>query len=868
MCRATPLSVPLFLSDESECPQTILDMNLKPRPPLAFICAAMLANGAPTHGATSSEDQNPEFIQEVDLVHFSHTDVGFTDHPDVCRELYRRYLDIAVDAALDTAKGPAERRFYWTAEATMPVNDWWQQATPARRKAFLKAVRSGQIEVTALAFNNTPFMDAAQWQTMVHWLPEDVWNKVRPKVAIQDDVNGLPRAGALALLDRGVHYLFTGINEDSGGVPFPRPSGFWWRMPDGRRLFVWLNIGYGSGFDFFEPGEWRRGPVPRASDATYRPPRAGDILRTDAAYLRQAHKICVERLRQIEQNGYKFPSLTISITSQWRFDNDPPFPPLADFVAAWNALGLKPRLRLTTVSEAMQKLEKMIGPKAPEYSGEWTDWWANGTASAPREVAASRFAKRYLAASSAGLWGLMSPNGQKTTDALYRDLCLFDEHTWGSSLSVAKPFSLDTLGQFNEKSRLAWRPMAKAEWLLSQRARTKIGRAGEGVFVANPAQAEFSGWVRMIATCLREDYQSLENPSTGARSKLYFEPGIQPWGRPTRPEDLSVEDLSATFPDQAPNKVAKFWVDHLPAQMIQRLQPRKETVEEKTDPRAASPRIETDVTGWPKAITWPGMKKPLFLEGFAGFAAVKVEGFAPRWVLSDIRGQTGEARDGLRREHLREVVALPEQASKPVETPHTLSITQPLTHPRLQWMTRTVEIWKRAPRVRLTVRLNRLTSAAPEIFYLDFPLPSGSTLPKVSSGGTAFTPFTDQLPGSCRDYFALDGWAHFATSDGHWLWVSRDVPLVTFGAEPTLALRKLPPPDVHRLRAMLLNSFWYTNFLADEPGIMEFQFDLVWRERMDVAPEKLAAALLMEPVLVINPDLPEDTRVARDLFEP
>ena len=30
----------------------------------------------------------------------------------------------------------------------------------------------------------------------------------------------------------------------------------------------------------------------------------------------------------------------------------------------------------------------------PEYAGEWTDWWANGTASAPREVAASRLAKR------------------------------------------------------------------------------------------------------------------------------------------------------------------------------------------------------------------------------------------------------------------------------------------------------------------------------------------------------------------------------------------------------------------------------------------------------------------------------------------
>ena len=28
---------------------------------------------------------------------------------------------------------------------------------------------------------------------------------------------------------------------------------------------------------------------------------------------------------------------------------------------------------------------------------------------------------------------------------------------------------------------------------------------------------------------------------------------------------------------------------------------------------------------------------------------------------------------------------------------------------------------------------------------------------------------------------------------------------------------------------MIYNNFWYTNFLGDEPGVMEFQFDLVWR---------------------------------------
>ena len=807
-------------------------------------------------------------IKEIDLVHFSHTDVGFTDSPSVCRELYRRYLDIALDTILDSMKAPPEKRFYWTAESTLAVNDWWQAATPARRKQFLKSVRAGQLEISALAFNNTPFMNAAQWQTMVHWLPEPVWKEVQPKAAVQNDVNGVPRAAALALLDRGVRYLFTGINEDSGGVPFPRPSAFWWRMPDGRRLFVWLNIGYGSGFDFFEPGEWRRGPVPRAADTTYRPPRAGDILPSDEASIRAAHKLCVERLRQLERSGYRHELLTISITSQWRFDNDPPFAPLADFVAAWNRLQLEPRLRLTTVADAMARMERTLGPTAPEHSGEWTDWWANGTASAPREVAASRAAKRWLAAAQSPVWGPTDARARRTMDGLYRDLCLFDEHTWGSSLSVAKPYSLDTQAQFTEKSLLAYRPMAQAEWLLSQRARTCLAGKGEGFYLVNPFPAPFSGWVRLIATCLRDRFQTIEDPQTGARLKLYFEPGIQPWGRPRTPEDLSREDISATFPDRAPNQVVKFWVEKLEGNSIRRLRLSTEPMEAEQTPNHTVPEIRTDPQGWPISAWWPGMKQSLFLEGSGDFSAIAVNGFAPRHVLADIRGRRGDERERLRRERLTEVAARSEEKATLHETPHSLVFTQAIQHPRLQWATRVVEIWKREPRARFTLRLNRLSSAAPEIFYVAFPLPTGDTLPRLSNGGQPFTPFTDQLPGTCRDYFAMDSWADYATPDGHWLWVSRDAPLVAFGHAPTLALRQSPPADPHRLLAMLFNNFWYTNFAADEHGIFEFQFDLVWRPSTDNRVPDLAAALVGDPVTLIEPGSREDPRVLKNLFQP
>ena len=131
-----------------------------------------------------------------------------------------------------------------------------------------------------------------------------------------------------------------------------------------------------------------------------------------------------------------------------------------------------------------------------------------------------------------------------------------------------------------------------------------------------------------------------------------------------------------------------------------------------------------------------------------------------------------------------------------------------------------------------------------------------------------FTPFTDQLPGACRDYFAIDGWADYALSEGRWLWVTRDAPLMTFDSPQLLAHLTNPPPRTGRLMAMLYNNCWYTNFLGDEPGVMEFQFDLLWQPSPNGDAAALAQSLTTEPVVVINPALPEQPSFLKRLYQP
>ncbi|MBN2309636.1 MAG: hypothetical protein JXR94_11725 [Candidatus Hydrogenedentes bacterium] len=810
----------------------------------------------------------PEKIKRIDIVHMSHTDVGFTDHPAVCREQQTRYLDIAIDGVLATEGAPKEARFSWTVEAALTVDDWWQKNSPERRQDLIRAVKTGRLEITALAMNQTPTLNADQWRTTLHWLPDEVWDAASPRTGVQNDVNGFPRAGAMALLDRNVANLFMGINATNGQAPLQVPTAFWWRMPDGRRLFVWLGDSYASGFGHFFEDSWRRGPVPESTDTRYRPPRFGEVYPMDEAAMREAQARLCERLARLEDRGYDYPSLPLSATNEWRIDNDPPYLGLPDFVAAWNRLGLQPEVRLTTVSQAVEDLKSRVGDRLPEYEGEFTDWWVNGCASGPREVAASRRAKRNLTAALSAVWGeALDADARSAADGILRQLCLFDEHTWGAADSIGQPHEIDTWAQFNEKARAAYYPLAMSKVLLAQRARTAIYPREYGYYVANTAPMPWSGWVTMNTSALRGDVQALEEPRTGRVTPTEIRAGYAQYKVPESEDQLTFEADNATVADNVPGQVLRFWVEDLAPNSAIRLVP-----SDRGGPPAQPeqmPAVEVDDNGWPTSAQWPAMSQPLFAESPGAFIAVEMTEFAGRWQYNGMLHHPNEER---RKEVLRETPAEPAGETRIEPNPHTIVYSQRMKHPRLKWLTRTLEISRREPRAVLTVRLYRTSSELPEWFYIGCALPTGDTIPTVSCGGVPFVPFEDQLPNTCRDYVALDSWADYETADGHWLWITRDAPVVSFGGPQPLKHLEAAPACPNRAYALIFDNTWMTNFVADSHGIFEFRFDLVWKDTDAIKTAEdvagLAETLLSEPQLVIQPALKEDPIYMERLYRP
>jgi hypothetical protein len=778
-------------------------------------------------------------VTYIDLIHCSHTDFGFTDHPVIAEELQLRFLDIAIDLAAESSND--NQPFCWTAEAMEPVVLWWNKASAERRATLIRLIKNKQISINALPFHFSPAIGEEQIKTITSWVDEDLWKKFQPKTGIQHDVNGFPRAAAINLLNHGVRYVLTGINPLNNGAPFVQPTLFWWKMPDGRKILVLNGFQYWEGYLFFAGKEWRS-EQREAGNLEFWSPREGDMLQADEESVRKAHEICTRRIKKMKKDGYPYDFVTMTITNQWRIDNDGPFPGLNKFVEKWNGLGLLPRLNLVTADEAMQKLEKRIGNIIPEYEGEWTDWWSFGAMANPPELSAARQAANFLDAALSPVWGELTPGIITKEDEINRLICMYYEHTSASNESSSKPYSIFNVGHLNAKGRYAYEPYERARWLLAQRVQKRLANEPEGLYVINTGKEAYSGWISLDITGFRKvDYTFVENTETLEQTEL---------------------KKSAN---------AKFWAENLQPGKIYRYMLKTGEFNNKAI-SSIRPVIETDQNNWPVSVKWPGMDDPLFSGDLANLHSLQMINYNnDRYYLLNGPAFMNDTDRAAKLSQISEEIRSAALGKAEVEeSEYTIRYTQKIKHPRLNWATRIVEIYKNEPKVSVDMKFDRISSLEPEIIYMDFPLPKSLKSPRASCAGVPFRLFEDQLPNSCKDYFAVDGWVEYETENkGSWIWTSRDVPLVTFGSPSLCARLKMAPDNVNKLMAMVYNNVWWVNFLANCPGEMEFNFSLCWRKGKPgiTELENIAGSGYFPPVVYRNPSSKENPVVLNNMTE-
>jgi len=828
--------------------------------PAIFLLAG--CTGSQQTNETGIDGRDTLDFKYIDIVHVTHTDYGYTDHAVVAIDLHKRFIDIALDLALQTQDESPENRFVWTVEALDPFYSWWKEASEKRRNDLLKMIETEQIGINAMPFHIHPFAGKEQWDEMFNWMPEEITSKLNIRVGMQHDVNGFPRVAAMKLLDRNVNYIWTGINAHWGGSPFEPPTAFWWKMPDDRKIMVWTGYPYWQGYLFFSEREWRLQQREYSNTQTSWP-RDGNIMLTDEASMREAHKVCINRLKDLRQKGYDYPFLTITFTNQWRCDNDGPMPQLLPFIKKWNEMGLKPVLRMKTAGQAMENIEKEVGDKIKTYEGEWQDWWSFGMAAMPRELQVARRAVQHVKAINSPVWGPLSSGAQEELKDINRMLCRYFEHTYASNETSESPYSLYTQGQLNEKNSFAYRPWERGKYLLAQLVRHKFATMDAGLYVINPSAAPYTGWIKLDVVGFREvNYQSVRDVKSNTSFPLFKE-GDHVW------RWVVDENLNTTREAVPGGTEAWFWVKELPPHSYTHYVLETNAVPEEKQ-KENLPVLTYDSNGWISSATWKGMEEPLFTEGLADFMVLSLKDM-DRWSQGDVYIHLEDEKRLKKMDEITEVSwAKAKGKATERETPYSRIITQELQHPRLNNLYRNVEIFKEIPRAKVTISFDRASSIAPEVFYAKFPFPQSCNEPVATNGGVPFTLYKDQLPNSCKDFFVVDSWVKYDSKDGTRIWSSGDIPLINFGGHNLGQRLQQAPENVNELYGMLYNNLWVVNFCVDSPGEMSFEFDLTFDNGKPTV-EKItdrADSYYMPIPIMNNPEAREDPIVGKYLNTP
>ncbi|MGI8710086.1 MAG: hypothetical protein ACR2LA_03720, partial [Acidimicrobiales bacterium] len=361
----------------------------------------------------------------------SHTDIGYTHRQEEVAERHSRNLDTAI-AFLDGG----QPNFTCHIDAGWVLEDYLKTRSEPQLARLRHWVQAGRINVVS---------NYADLLTQFAGLEDHIRNATfsddflaplgqRAQLAAVVDVASITASYPDLLAGAGVRYLVHANNQDRG--PFRvngnlhRASPFWWEGPAGGRVLTWLAKMY---------CELRKvcGSPPTLSSA-----ERGLSLWLDEYDRADYAPDCVLLYGQEADNT----------------DLDPQ--PNA-FIGQWNAAYAYPRLVPADPAEFFRRAER-FSARLPVLRGDGGAYWEDGALTSLAETVLAREAQALLpAAETLGtLAALHDPKLRVARDLhadAWRDLLLYDEHTWGAFLSVTDPDARLARDQWSVKASFAHR---------------------------------------------------------------------------------------------------------------------------------------------------------------------------------------------------------------------------------------------------------------------------------------------------------------------------------------------------------------------------------------------------------------------------
>jgi hypothetical protein len=733
----------------------------------------------------------------VYLFHHSHTDIGYTELQSRVARNHVEYLDSVIKYCHETDAYPDDAKFRWNIEVSWALENFIRTRPEADVKALVDLIRAGRVELSALYLQVS---DCFAHEEIVRTV--DAAREFARRYgfdirsAMNDDVNGFAWSLPQIFRQAGVRYFASGINETRSRAPLRRPNAFWWESPDGSRILHWN----GEHYLFGNYELLLHEAVDRSA------PRVGEYL------------------AKLEVRG-DYPQDIIAFNvGAWTTDNCPPGRQLSDRVKEWNERFVSPKLRLATLREFFERMEKTYGATLPVQKLGWPDYWTDGVASTAFETGLNRVAHNEIltAEKVSAIAAKLDKGGTFRFPAGeirsgYSSSMLYDEHTWGAYNSIDAPWSELARGQWAAKSSFAYEARETSRTLLRRGIEALarlIGVEGEYEFaVFNPLSWTRSDvvLVALPAGPLREAKGKLTviDRRTGDLAKfqmvgedalLVLAPRIPAVGyavfavRTTGTAGVAAgraESLGAGRPGETIEN--RFY---------------RVTVDPRTGGIASLFDKDLGVELVDQSCPWP-LNTYIYEQPEGGRKAVDdmtKRATFHRWTAETTKVEAGE------------------------RGPVASSLVVKSSPKMCSALRQTIVLYDNIKRVDLINVLDKEEAFEPEAVYFAFPFTvgPGPSAPNVrfEIAGADMAPGTEQLPGTTLDWQTAQHWVEFSGKAARVVWSPVEAPLVQFGDINTGKWQTKFVPANAWVFSYAMNNYWMTNFKASQEGRVEFRYSL------------------------------------------
>jgi hypothetical protein len=776
----------------------------------------------------------------VYLTPHAHTDIGYTHRQWEVAERLCRNIDKALDLIAQDERPPTADQqpiksepdssfvvrpssFTYHLDSAWALETYLATRGERRKRQLLDAIKAGRIAVASV------YVDLlTQYAALEDLIRNGEFTEsflrphgLRTEFSTVVDVASLTGSLPAILEGSGVKYLVHADNQDRG--PFRLNGGlhkispFYWEGTNGGRVLVWLAKMY---------CELRKvcGSPPVLSSAE----RGLELW-----------------LDEFETEAYA-PDAVLLYGQE--ADNTDIDPQPAEFVRRWNDTYAYPRLIPCDVSAFFRYVEEHFGDTLKTARGDGGAYWEDGAGSTIAEAIEVRGAQASLPAAERleALAAAHNPDWAYPAEHFreaWRELLLFDEHTWGAFLSCREPEALLQRDQWAVKRHMA---ESAAQWaarllhVAAARHSLSWNNDGREVVVYNPHSWRFGG-PATVEIGVRE---RAFDPNTGA------------------PIPMRVVQTLET------QRLAELWVDGVDGLSYRRF------VLREVDEPAQAGFVEGSL----------GLQAP----GGQGEGQIALEnehyrlafdlgrGCVASWLdralgqeLADTRdrwgfGQLLYTRGG---EGTRLVS---NQADLPEGSPEVLASWEPIEHrlERFEWG-QSLRLRGRAPygelevewslpagakRVDVRYTYHKHERREKEAVYVAFPLalPAAQARSDSQLGWVHWD--SQELPGGCKEWLPLQTGVLVSGAGADVLIASPDIPLFCVGD----IVRGRWPKELDlsggRIFSYVLNNYWHTNYKASQGGPITFSYQLTsdaaiakdrafrlgWQARRPLYPQRMS----------------------------